>query len=100
MMSSTKATVDQATLKQTATKDLEPINEVHLKPQEERHISLGRFTAKKSPKGFSIGFTPDPDPVESVVSEITSLGSPSYYELILRIANNSNRPVAAKVWQL
>jgi hypothetical protein len=87
-------------IKDDSVHDTEPTNEIKVRPQEQQRISLGSFTATKPPKGFSVGFAPNPDPAGSVVTEITSLGSDSKYELVLHLANYGNKTVTAKVWQL
>ncbi len=76
-----------------------PIGKMEVKAHGEPHISLGNFTAKNPPKGFSIHITPDPEP-EAIVTQVTTLGSDKEYELILHIANYGNKTVNAKIWPL
>ncbi len=85
-------------LMNTPTKDHHklPIAEIEVGPCEQPHISLGRFTPDKPPVGFSIEITPDTDP-EMIVTKVTTLESDDDYELILHVANFSNRAVSAEV---
>ena len=83
----------------SAVKGTHPIHEVEVKPKEQPHISLGNYSTIDPPKGFNIRFTPDPEP-DSIVTQITSLGTEKEYELVLHIANYGNNTVSAEVWQL
>ena len=76
------------------------ITENGVKIGEQQRITLGSFTAASPPKGFSIELTPDPNPVGSVVTEVTSLGTSKRYKLVLLIANYGTKAVTAKIWQL
>lgn len=87
-------------IKDDSVQDAEPVNEIKVGLQEQQRISLGSFRGKEALKGFSVGFAPDPDPAGSVVTEITSLGTPERYELVLHLANYGNKSVVAKVWRL
>jgi|GEM_PF-2501241 len=78
-----------------------PIAEIEVGPLEQPHMSLGRFTAANPPIGFSIEVTPETDS-EMIVTRVATLGSDDDYdyELILHIANFSNRAVSAEVRRL
>ena len=80
--------------------DKKPLNEIEVMPEEQQRIPLGSFGGKDEPKGFSIGITPEPDPTDSVVTAVTTLGTASRYEFVLHVANYGGKPVTAKVWQL
>jgi hypothetical protein len=71
---------------------------ITVKPREQSRMSLGTFNDTKPPKGFSIEV--NPEDAESVVSQITSLGTSKRYELILHIANYGDVVVDAEVWSL
>ncbi|HSX06830.1 MAG TPA: hypothetical protein VLG92_03855 [Candidatus Saccharimonadia bacterium] len=76
------------------------IEKVELKPADQRRILLGNFTAGNPPKGFSTEITPDPNPEDSVLTEVTSLGTSERYKLALHIADYGIDTVSAKIWQL
>jgi hypothetical protein len=78
----------------------ELIGKIRVKPHEQPRLSLGSYTTDQPPKGFSIEIHPDPEPKESIVTEITKMGITRRYELILHVANYGNKAVTAKVWQL
>ena len=69
----------------------EPIVEIEVKPHDELDKSLGIFTDAKPPKGFSIEISPDPEPSDSVITRIMSLGPAEQYELMLHIVNQGNQ---------
>jgi hypothetical protein len=71
--------------------------ELEVKPLQQPRINLGEFTANNPPKGFVIKLTPDPDPPESVVTQIVSLGTDKKYKLILHIANYGSKVLHAKI---
>lgn len=76
------------------------IEKLEVKPSEQQRILLGNFTGDKPPKGFSVEVTPDPNPTGSLLTEVTSLGTPGRYKLIMHIANYGTKTVSAEVWQL
>jgi len=76
------------------------VEKLEVKPSEQQRILLGSFTGDKPPKGFSVEATPDPNPVGSLLTEVTSLGTPEQYKLIMHIANYGTKKVQAEVWRL
>jgi hypothetical protein len=74
--------------------------EIKVEPRQQKRVTLGSFTSKKIPRGFSIEILPDPDPTDSVATEIISLGTASRYKLILQLANYGSKAVKVKIWQL
>jgi hypothetical protein len=80
-------------------KGLHPIGEIEIMPKEQPHISLGNYTPANRPKGFAIRIHPDPE-LDSIVTQITSLGDNNKYELVLHIANYGDAQVSAEVWRL
>lgn len=76
------------------------IEEIELKPTNQRRISLGSFTKNSPPKGFSVEITPDPNPEGSVLTEVTSLGTSKRYKLVMHITNYGISTVNAEVWSL
>lgn len=76
------------------------LKEIEVEPYEQRRISLGRYAVDKRPKGFSLEFTPDPDPDGSMVTTMTDLGTPKKHELILHIANYGSKTVKTTVRQI
>ena len=87
--------IEQAEIKNRT----DPIAEVEVKSKEQPHISLGNYSTIYPPKGFAIHISPDPEP-DTIVTQITSLGTGEDYELVLHIANYGNKTVSAEVWQL
>ncbi|HEV2403391.1 MAG TPA: hypothetical protein VGS08_04270 [Candidatus Saccharimonadales bacterium] len=76
------------------------IGKIEIKPSEQRRVGLGSFTEDKPAKGFSIELNPEPTPADSVVTEVSSLGTSKRYKLVLHIANYGSKTVNAGVWQL
>jgi hypothetical protein len=76
------------------------VEKLNVKPGEQRRVALGSFTKDDPAKGFSIDLSPDPTPVDSIVTEVSSLGTPRRYRLVLHIANYGNKTVSAEVWRL
>jgi len=101
MTSSTQSsTMSQRTTDDVSKTASQSVSEVQVKPHEEHYISLGFFTKRREPRGFSVEFTPEPGSDHSVVTEMKSLGSTNRYELILYLANHGSLPVTAQVCQL
>jgi len=76
---------------------------MRVKPRAQSHIALGRFTAADKLKGFSVEFKPEPDPKDSVVTEVVDFGttgSSSLYSLVLYAVNYGYRPVSIEVRRL
>jgi hypothetical protein len=67
---------------------------------EQLQMSLGVFGADRPAKGFSVEVSPDPQPEESVVTEVIAVGSPARHELFLSIANFGDKPITAEVWRI
>ncbi|MGH7157466.1 MAG: hypothetical protein ACREGD_00080 [Candidatus Saccharimonadales bacterium] len=76
------------------------IERIDVKPGEQLRVLLGSFSTENSPKGFSIALNPDPKPLGSVVTQVTSIETPKQHKLILHIANYSNKAITAEVWRL
>lgn len=76
------------------------IEKLMVKPNEQRRIPLGSFTEDKPPKGFLVEIDPDPTPIGSVYSEVTSLGSEQRYTLYIQVTNHGERAVNAEIWRL
>lgn len=76
------------------------VGKLEVKPQEQPSLLLGKFTSEQPAKGFSIQLDPDPDPAESIVTQITRLGTDKRYRLILHIANYGAKTVHAEVWSM
>ena len=79
---------------------LDLVGEIELKPGEQRRIFLGNFTKEDSPKGFSVGFVPDPDPAGSMITEVNCLGTVNSYKLIMHAANYGMRAIKMEVRRL
>jgi hypothetical protein len=82
-----------------SSKNTQPIGEIEVKSNEQPHISLGNYKAASPPKGFAIHINPDPEP-ETIITQITSLGTGDEYELVLHVANYGDKTVSAEVWRL
>jgi|GEM_PF-3526194 len=76
------------------------LGQFKVKPNEQSRMSLGSFAIYEPLKGFSIEITPNPDPTNSVVTEILNTGTPQLYKLTLFVSNYGTKPVIAKVRQL
>jgi hypothetical protein len=76
------------------------IARLEVKPNEQTVIPLGSFTAKNQPKGFLIEMDPDPNPNDSIVTEVTYHGGKLTNVFDFHIANFGSRTVHAEVWQL
>lgn len=75
------------------------VGSLTIEPGQQSKMSLGCFGPKPA-KGFSIEFNPESESSESVVTQITAIGSASHYELILHVANYGYRLIEAEVWQI
>lgn len=76
------------------------VGKLEVKPQEQPSLLLGNFTSKQPAKGFSIQLDPDPNPAESIVIQITRLGTDKRYRLVLHVANYGTKTVHAEVWSI
>jgi hypothetical protein len=76
------------------------IEKLLVKPTDQRQIPLGSFTEENAPKGFLVEVDPDPTPVNSVVTEVTSMGGHNRYTLFLHVANHGTKPAHVEVWRL
>lgn len=74
------------------------IGKMKVGPTEQLQLSLGVFGVDRPEKGFSVALHPDPNPPESIVTEILSIGSATRYELFLSVANFSDKAITAEVW--
>lgn len=77
-----------------------PLVEIEVKPKDQVRVMLGNFTQQNHPKGFSVEYSPSPDPENSMVSRVTSLESADHQRLILHIANYGSKPRKAAVTTL
>lgn len=82
--------------KQTSSKS-KALVEIVVKPKDQVRVLLGEFTQQNHPKGFSVEYSPNPDPENSMVSRVTSLESAKHQKLILHIANYGSKPTKAAV---
>ena len=85
---------------QVSDLDISLVKRIELKPAEQQSIPLGSFRGDNPPKGYSVELTPDPDPENSISTEVVSLGTPNQYKLVLHIANYGVSSVTAAVRQL
>jgi hypothetical protein len=76
------------------------LGKITAKPYEQPRLSLGHFTDRSKLPGYMIELTPEPDPEDSITSEIMTVGSARHYELVLHVANYGQKSITAKVWQL
>jgi len=76
------------------------VGKIDVEPKAQSHIHLGEFGTTNPAKGFSIDLGSRPDLLESIVTLITSRGTPKHYELTLHIRNSGEESVSAEVWQL
>ncbi|MFG2377604.1 hypothetical protein ACGFY9_39865 [Streptomyces sp. NPDC048504] len=77
-----------------------PIMMFEVPPKTKDHISLGDFTDDEPPIGFYPEVTPNHDP-KDVDAQITKLSAEyDEYELVLHVANRSNKTVNVEVHRL
>lgn len=76
-----------------------PVGEIEVKPCDQVHMSLGNFDRASIPKGYSVQIAPRIEP-DAIVTQITSLGTDKEYELVLHVANYSDKTVSAEIWQI
>lgn len=75
------------------------IAEVEIKPVEQTHISLGNYPRKQRPQGFAIKPYPEVSD-EELITQITKLEHESgEYELVLHVANYSEKIISIEVWR-
>jgi hypothetical protein len=67
---------------------------------EQLRMSLGVFGADRPAKGFSIEINPDPEPAETITTEVLAVGSATRHELFLEVANFGNKPITIEVWRI
>lgn len=76
------------------------IGELKLKPYNQSRIPLGRFSVSHPPKGFSVEIAPDPNPTDSVTTQVMNTGDSRQYNLMLHASNNGTSTVTIRVYQL
>lgn len=75
------------------------VGEVEIKSCDQVHMSLGNLNKTNTPKGYSVQITPNPES-DTIVTQMTSLGTDEEYELVLHIANYGDKTVSVEVWQV
>jgi hypothetical protein len=73
---------------------------VKVKPNDQQRCPLGEYAPDARLRGFSVELTPDPDPENSVVTQITNNETAKKQRLHLHIANYGSKTVTAIVRQL
>lgn len=86
--------------KEPRNKQAALIEKLEVKPGEQRRVALGSFAKDNPAKGFSIEFKPDPAPADSVVTQVSALGTSKRHRLVMHIANYGTKTVSAEVWRL
>lgn len=76
------------------------VGRLDLKPRDQQRMSLGHFTTAHPAKGFSITLNPEPETPDAVVTHITPLGTAKQYELVLHVANFSDKSLTVEVWRM
>lgn len=88
-------------LKPNPTEHSRLIAVVEVNPRSQPHVSLGNFTADAPPVGFTLEITPEDYDPETIVAQITRLDAAfDEYELVLHLANYSDRAASVDVLQL
>lgn len=77
-----------------------PLCSVEVKPLDQQRHTLGDYSPDERLKGFSVEFSPDPDPENSVVTQISNTKVGKKYRLHLHVANFGSKAVTAIVHQL
>jgi hypothetical protein len=83
-----------------ASRTAKLVGEVHVNPQEQLHLRLGEYSKAQPAGGFSVELSPDPDPIDSVVTQITSIGTALKHELVMQIANYGTKAIHATVREM
>jgi hypothetical protein len=76
------------------------IGRVTIRPGKQLTVPIGNTFTSNAPKGFSIGLSPGNETDETIVLEVTTMGTPDKYEYKLHIANNGTKTVNAEIWAL
>jgi len=77
-----------------------PLCTIKIKPQEQSRHLLGEYAQGARLRGFSAEVAPDPDPANSLVTQITNIVMGGKHRLFLQIANYGSKAVTAVVRQL
>ena len=77
-----------------------PYKTLTVQPRDQQYVSLGQYTAKRCPKGFTVTFTPEPEPRNSAVSQIVTVEDQGRTKFVLQVANFGTKPVTARVWKI
>lgn len=75
------------------------IAEVEIVPRDHHFMSLGVFSEKDQPKGFSIKLEPQNELTERVDTQVSSKMTSAGIEYFLRITNNTNATFSAEIIQ-
>jgi hypothetical protein len=81
-------------------RDSRLIEKVRIKPRGQERVFLGNFENGAQPLGFSVEVTPDPEPTDSVETQVVTIGTAHRYKLIMNIANYGAKAVRATIRQL
>src|SRR5688572_24163275 len=77
-----------------------PICTLEVKPGEQPRCVLGDYDPSARLKGFTDKHTPDPEPKNSVVTQITNITIAKKQRLHLHVANYGSKTVTAIVREL
>ena len=87
-------------IKQALNRSNDLIGEVEVKSGEQTRITLGNYDSQNTPKGFLIDINSSSVDSE-IVRQVTKFTlNNSRYELVLHIANYSDKTVGVEIWQL
>jgi hypothetical protein len=76
------------------------IGALKITPSQQQRMSLGVYGADRPAKGFMVEFNPDPKSLDSIETEVTTVGAANRYEMFLTVVNSGPKPVAAEVWRM
>jgi len=71
-------------------------------PQQSSRLSLGTYSTENPPVGFSMEFSPEPDPPCAIMANVTPLpsGRGSEYRLLCLLDNYGTRTVTVTIRQM
>lgn len=76
------------------------VGELHVGPWQQSRMSLGVFSAERPAKGFSINLVSEFASSDAITTQIVNERRGVRYELILHVANRSDKMIDIEVWQM
>lgn len=76
------------------------VGDIQVGPWQQSRMSLGIFSPERPAKGFSINLVSDFVPSDAITTHILSEQRGTRSELILHIANRSDKMIDIEIWQM